>query len=211
MEGAKKSQLWLLFLCCDVKFYNSKNKKVTLYPNFPSALRPIVHGPEVPVPQPTETEDASSNSSDSGGDDEEFQCHTESQRPQLFTQSELNDLRRDVGLSKGKAEFLGSRLKENNLLAFGIPMYCYRSKEQEFTSYFPQDVELVYCCNIAGLMQKFGIEYKVNEWRLFFDSSKRSLKAVLLHNGNNYASLPIGHSVHLKVSYENLELVLTNI
>jgi hypothetical protein len=51
----------------------------------------------------------------------------------------------------------------------------------------------------------------VNEWRLFIDSSKRSLKAVLLHNGNNYASLPIGHSVHLKESYENLELVLTKI
>jgi hypothetical protein len=60
-------------------------------------------------------------------------------------------------------------------------------------------------------MQKFGVEYKVNEWRLFIDSSKRSLKAVLLHNGNNYASLPIGHSVHLKESYENLELVLTKL
>jgi hypothetical protein len=37
------------------------------------------------------------------------------------------------------------------------------------------------------------------------------LKSCLLHNGNNYASLPIGHSVHFKVSYENLELVLTMI
>jgi hypothetical protein len=57
-----------------------------LYPNCPSALRPVVHGPEVPVPQPTEIlEDAFTNSSDSGGDDEEFQRHTESQSPQLFT------------------------------------------------------------------------------------------------------------------------------
>jgi hypothetical protein len=60
-------------------------------------------------------------------------------------------------------------------------------------------------------MQKFGVKYKVNEWRLFIDSSKTSLKAVLLHNCNNYASLPIGHLVHLKESYENLKLVLTNI
>jgi hypothetical protein len=51
----------------------------------------------------------------------------------------------------------------------------------------------------------------VNEWRLFIDSSKRSLKAVVLHNSNNYASLPIGHLLHLKESYENLELVLTKI
>jgi hypothetical protein len=80
------------FCCCDVKGYNSKNKTVILYPNLPSALRPVVHGPEVPVPQPTEMlEDASTNSSDSGGDDEELQCHTECQSPQLFTQSELKE------------------------------------------------------------------------------------------------------------------------
>jgi hypothetical protein len=91
-----------------------------LYPNIPSALRPVVHGPEVPVPQPTEIlEDASTDSSDSGGDDEEFQCHTEIQSPQLFTQSELNDVIRDLGLPKEKAEILGSRLKENNLLKAG--------------------------------------------------------------------------------------------
>jgi hypothetical protein len=44
--------------------------------------------------------------------------------------------------------------------------------------------------------------------RLFIDSSKGSLKAVLLHNGSKYASVPVGHSVHLKESYENLALVL---
>jgi hypothetical protein len=60
-------------------------------------------------------------------------------------------------------------------------------------------------------MQKFGVEYKVKEWRLFIDSSKRRLKAVILHNCYNYASLPIGHSVHLKESYENLKLVLTKV
>jgi hypothetical protein len=32
-----------------------------------------------------------------------------------------------------------------------------------------------------------------------------------LHNGNDYASLPIGHSVHLEENYENLKLVLTKI
>jgi hypothetical protein len=124
-----------------------------------------VHGLEVPVPQPTEIlEDASTNSSDSGGDDKEFQCHTEGQSPQLFTQSELKDVIRDLGLPKEKAELLGSRLKENNLLAAGTSMYWYRSREQEFTSYFSQDGDLVYCFNIHGLMEQFSIEYKVNEW-----------------------------------------------
>jgi hypothetical protein len=69
----------------------------------------------------------------------------------------------------------------------------------------------VFCCNIPGLLQKFGVEYKVNEWRLFINSSKRSLKAVLCTTATTTFSLPIGHSVHLKESYENLELVLTKI
>jgi hypothetical protein len=42
-----------------------------------------------------------------------------------------------------------------------------------------QDGDLVHCGNIPGLMQKFGVEYNVNVWRLFIDSSKSSLKAVL--------------------------------
>jgi hypothetical protein len=64
----------------------------------------------------------------------------------------------------------------------------------------------VYCSDVFGLMEKFNIEYDVNEWRLFIDSSK-SLKVVLLHIGSKYASVPVGHSVHLKESYENMALV----
>lgn len=60
-------------------------------------------------------------------------------------------------------------------------------------------------------MNEFGIEYKKEEWRLFIDSSKTSLKAVLLHNGNTHASLPVGHSVHMKENYENLEIFLNKI
>ena len=50
--------------------------------------------------------------------------------------------------------------------------------------------------------------YNPNEWRLFLDSSKRSLKCVLLHNGNSHGSVPIGHSVHLKEEYGHIKKVL---
>jgi hypothetical protein len=90
-----------------------------LYPNLPSALRPVAHGPEVPtrIPQPTEIlEDASTNSSDSGGDDAEFHCHTESQIPQLFTKSERCNKRFSITPGKSgtlrlqieRKEFVGS-------------------------------------------------------------------------------------------------------
>jgi hypothetical protein len=48
-------------------------------------------------------ENASTNSSDSGGYDEEFQCHTESQSPQLFTQPELKYVIRYLGIAQGKS------------------------------------------------------------------------------------------------------------
>ena len=50
--------------------------------------------------------------------------------------------------------------------------------------------------------------YRSNDWRLFIDSSKRSLKCALLHNGNQYGSILIGHSVTLKENYENIKAVL---
>ena len=43
----------------------------------------------------------------------------------VFTQAELNDLVRDLGLTK-KAELLGSGLKEKYFLASGMSIYQYR-------------------------------------------------------------------------------------
>ena len=57
-------------------------------------------------------------------------------------------------------------------------------------------------------MSTFKVQHIAESWRLFIDSSKRSIKAVLLHNGNKYASKPVGHSVHLKETYGNLALIL---
>ena len=56
-----------------------------------------------------------------------------------------------------------------------------------------------------------GTSYTPSEWRLFIDSSKRSLKCVLLHNGNKLASIPIGHSVQMKETYENMKIILDRI
>lgn len=54
-------------------------------------------------------------------------------------------------------------------------------------------------------------QYEPKDWRLFIDSSKRSLKCVLLHNGNQFASVPIAHSTTLKEKYEAVKYVLEKI
>ena len=53
--------------------------------------------------------------------------------------------------------------------------------------------------------------YESHEWRLFIDSSKRSLKAGLLNNTNKYAQIPVAHSVTLMEEHANIELVLNKI
>ncbi|GFW81457.1 uncharacterized protein TNCV_2881361 [Trichonephila clavipes] len=157
-----------------VQGFNLKNKKDISYPTIiRSAIRPVPHGPDLPIPSPPDTldiilDDLDQISHISSDSDDGYDPGTND--PELFSQSDLNDLVRDLGLPKDTVEVLGSRLKERHLL----------NSEPE-------------------------------EWRVFIDWSKRSLKAVLLHNGNRYASVPVGHSVHLKECYENLEFILNKL
>jgi len=66
---------------------------------------------------------------------------------------------------------------------------------------------LVACTDIDGLRQTLNINHNPLDWRHFRDSSKLSLKAVLLHNCNTLPSIPVGHSVHNKESYENMKIL----
>ncbi|GBL93711.1 hypothetical protein AVEN_166756-1 [Araneus ventricosus] len=133
---------WFFFFFCssDLSGYNFKNKKNILYPNHQSALRPVLHNLGIPV-IPKNIEDLSPDSdSDSMIQDNDD--------PQLFAQMELNDLVQDLGLSKEPTEILGSRLKGKKMLAAGTCTALYGNREQEFTSYFSQDGNLVYCSDI---------------------------------------------------------------
>lgn len=76
-------------------------------------------------------------------------------------------------------------------------------------NFFTKEENLVYCNDVEGLVNEIGsITYVASDWRLFIDSLVRSLMAVLLHNGNTYAIIPVGHSINLKKEYVNLDLVL---
>ncbi len=203
--------------------YNAKNKKKISYPNLDSAIRPILHNDEVPVPvAPVSMNDidlsdldtsASSDAEAGTASDDEYMPSALIE-PQLFTQIELKDLVRDLDLPKDVAELLGSRLQEKHLLGAETSFSWYRHREEEFVPFFATDSQLVYCTDISGLISTLGggsLDYNASDWRLFIDSSKRSLKAVLLHNAGLYASVPIAHSVHLKESYENMQLLLEKI
>ena len=106
----------------------------------------------------------------------------------LFNKNELSDLICDLSPSKESAELLASRLKENNLLTSEMRVTFYRNRDAECIPLFNEDSDLVYCSDVEGVFLHLGVqEYGANSWRLFIDSSKRSLKCVLLHNTNTNA------------------------
>ena len=85
----------------------------------------------------------------------------------------------------------------------------YRNREANFLPYFKQYEKTVVCNDAELLLMELGIaHYEANSWRLFIDNSKRSLKCVLLQNTNEYAAIPVGHSVMLKEKYEPVKQVL---
>ena len=65
---------------------------------------------------------------------------------------------------------------------------------------------------VEGVLKKLGVtQYDPNDWQLFIDSCKRSLKCVLLHNGNEFGSIPFGHSTTLKEKCSVIKIVLEKI
>jgi hypothetical protein len=142
------------------------------------------HGPDDLIPaSPAQLEDVESSSSSESiaNDDVDFSPDNEDRTPQLFTQIELNDIVRDLGLTKEKSEVLGSRLKEKNLLAPGTTFYWFRNREKEFQIFFRMEGRLVFCCDIPALIHQLGEETcDPNDWRLFIDSLKKEFKGSVI-------------------------------
>ena len=126
-----------------------------------------------------------------------------------FSQGQLNDLVCDLGLSKESSEILASRFGERGILDSGTKIIFYRDRDNLLIRFFTMEDDFVYCNDIQGFLLEMGLpEHNPGEWRLFIDRSKRSLKCVLLYNGNKFACAPIGHSAIVKKHYLNVKMVL---
>ena len=110
-------------------------------------------------------------------------------------------------MPKASALILGSRLKAKRVLCPHISFSWYKHREIEYICFFAMEHRSVYCVNTQGLTEKLGIVYNPSDCRLFIDASKSSLKAVLLHNKNQFASIPLAHSTCMKESYENIKIL----
>jgi hypothetical protein len=70
---------------------------------------------------------------------------------------DLNDLIRDLDLTKSNAEVLTSRLKQWNLLDESVQVTDQRKRHQAFSSFFTLQDWLCFCHNVTGLFEAIGI------------------------------------------------------
>ena len=205
------------FCLVNTKGFSAKTKNKIVYHSLESAMRPVPHDESLPIPAPPEdglNSDENSSDTDVTGNpvviDPDYE-EEEDAKLNLFSQAELNDLVRDLSLSKQKAEILASRLQEKGLLEKSVNVSYYRKRNFELSSFFTVNGPLCYCNDILGLFEALVEPYDPTHWRLFIDSSKTSVKAVLLHDGNTKPSIPIAHSVHLKETYDSMDILLSSI
>ena len=182
------------------------------YPNIPSSIAPVPHGDGLPVPQPPPSEIEFNSEDDNKFEDlpthDRDYCDEKTNEPHFPNQSDINDLIRDLNLTKENGEILTSRLKQWNLLSCDVRVTQQRKRQHLFSTYFTLIDGVCYCHDITGLFEAIEIPCTTADWRLFIDSSQRSLKVVLLHNGNVHPSIPIAHSVILRERYENVQKLL---
>ena len=113
------------FCLVNIKGFGAKHRMKVACPNVDSARRYVSHDPLMRASLPSEDdlvaladefeEDCDEESAPAHGDstDSEYDPQ-ESLKPILCYQERLNDLIRDLVLSKQKAELLASRLQEND-------------------------------------------------------------------------------------------------
>lgn len=136
-----------------------------------------------------------------------------SKEPTLVDQQNLNHIVAKLGLSKKKSEWLASWLKSSNLLAPDVRVTFFRNRQIEIQKLFTvsEDKTFAYCSNIYLLMAEMGINYIKDDWRLFIDSNKTSLKAILFDKDNQYPGIPIAYCTDTKETYKKMDMILKKV
>ena len=99
------------------RFKKTKNRRDIVYPSIPSSIASVPHSSELPIPKPpanTSQEDSDLLEELGNDSDNEYTASDSDTKdePHFSNQEELNDLIRDMGLTKSNAELLTSRLKQ---------------------------------------------------------------------------------------------------
>ena len=129
-----------VFVCIFILGINRKSKNHVKYPNVFSIIKPVPHGPGIPVVEITgdiSKIECSLSTESKSSEKDTLNAEQSTNQQKHLTQLELNDLTRDLNLTKESAQLFGSRLRENNLILPSTTTYFwYRKRDQEFRKYF---------------------------------------------------------------------------
>ncbi|GBL77468.1 hypothetical protein AVEN_41855-1 [Araneus ventricosus] len=108
-------------------------------------------------------------------------------------------------MSKIITGVFGSRILQRKYDSMHEPLCKDRCFCLEARGSFCQDGDVIFCNDVDSLFKALELQHNPQEWRLFVDSSKISLKAVLLYNGNKHPSVPVECSRPYERNIRNLE------
>ena len=147
---------------------NRKRKQRIYYPNITSAIRPVPHGEELPMPEPSKEHNLNlemeeEDTEKTGPHEEEptdpdFQGPA-SESPHKLIQNELNYLVCDSELPKGNAELLASRMKQWKYLDEGMKITLYRYRQKNLEEFFTMKGTLVACKDVDGLFKALNMRH----------------------------------------------------
>jgi hypothetical protein len=154
----------------NISGYCKKNKSKIVNPDCQSALKPVVHDTDYPVPIPPSSvamnnkeSDTEDNANEAGVMEYMYDPDSDIKKPHLISQVELDDLVRDLSLSKEKSELLGSRVKEWNLLQSGATVSHFRNRHCKLAAYYAVEDGACFCHDVTGLMKELDNKYLAEE------------------------------------------------
>jgi len=118
------------FCRTNIQGFTSKTKCKVVYADLISAMRPILNSEEYPVPMCGNV--CLSDTYDFNSDPI---YGNSSLDPHLLTQEDLNDMVRDLNLSKQQSELMCSGLKSWNLLNNDVRICSYRTHDRDFIKF----------------------------------------------------------------------------
>lgn len=207
---------------CQTKVVYSKNTEENVrYAVGSSAQLPVLHSDGIPIPACSNQDDRMEDTCDDDDSttkpllenpanqhDVDPSYIPDSNHPHLLSQGDLNDLQRDLCLTKQMSELLASRLQQWKLLECNVTVTSTRNRSEQFANFFDVCEKICYCTDIPGLFAEMKQPFIAQEWRLFIDGSKTSIKAVLLHNGNEKPSIPIAFAIGMKEEFSTMKSIL---
>lgn len=195
--------------------FSSRNKDKIVYATVDSVVLPVPRSNEDPIPVAPGGEadiDDDKQIEEEDSDDTADPLYipdAQYNKPHMLTQGDLNDLVRDLNLTKQMSELLSSRLNQWMLLENGVFITAARQRSDHLAACFRMRNIICYCWDISHLFEVMDQHFDKDEWRLFIDGSKTSIKAVLLHNGNVKPSIPVAFVTGMKEEFDVMRDILT--